>query len=231
MVAVAVMDANGNAVGSGVKAAVEAYLDSLREVNFVVNAIDPAFTVVDVTYEIAAADGYDPDDTVTAVTAAITQWLSAVNWGLPAAGDVSSWSDVDTARYLDLSYIVRRVPGVDHIVALVFNAHVADGTFTVTVASPGVFTLTAHGLSVGDQVILETTGALPTGLEANVVYWVQSVADADTFELAATSGGDAIDTSGSQSGTHSLYRTGTDDITMAGPASAPEAGTITGTHS
>src|SRR3990167_3937244 len=37
-------------------------------------------------------------------------------------------------------------------------------TFTVTVASPGVFTSTAHGLSLNDQVRLYTTGALPTGL-------------------------------------------------------------------
>src|SRR5205809_527378 len=46
------------------------------------------------------------------------------------------------------------------------------GTFTVTIASPGVFTLNSHGLVAGDQVYLTTTGALPTGLSQNTIYYV-----------------------------------------------------------
>lgn len=78
------------------------------------------------------------------------------------------------------------------------------GTFTVTIASPGVFTLTAHGLVIGDRVYLTTTGALPTGLSQNTIYYVVSTPSADTFTLSATEGGAAINTSGSQSGTHTL---------------------------
>jgi len=79
------------------------------------------------------------------------------------------------------------------------------GTFTVTIATPGVVTLTAHGLRTGDAVYLTTTGALPTGLSVNTRYWVIRVTD-DTFRLAASLA-DAlaptpIDTSGSQSGVH-----------------------------
>lgn len=79
------------------------------------------------------------------------------------------------------------------------------GTFTVTLASPGIFTLVAHGLSTGDAVYLTTTGALPTGLSANTRYWVTKI-DADTFKLA-TSLANAlaatnINTSVSQSGVH-----------------------------
>lgn len=81
------------------------------------------------------------------------------------------------------------------------------GTFTVTIASPGVFTLTGHGLVTGDQVYLTTTGALPTGLSANTLYYA-IVVDANTFRLA-TSRANAlvptpINTSGTQSGTHTL---------------------------
>lgn len=79
------------------------------------------------------------------------------------------------------------------------------GTFTVTIASPGVVTLTSHGLATGDSVYLTTTGALPTGLSANTRYWVIYV-DANTFRLATSLAnallGTAINTSGSQSGTH-----------------------------
>lgn len=82
------------------------------------------------------------------------------------------------------------------------------GTFTVTLATPGVFSLTAHGLSTGDAVYLTTTGALPTGLVANTLYYVVRV-DANSFNLATTRAnayaGTKIATSGSQSGTHTAW--------------------------
>lgn len=74
-------------------------------------------------------------------------------------------------------------------------------TVTVSIASPGVVTWTAHGLINGQAVQLSTTGALPTGLTAGTVYYVVNKA-ADTFELAATLGGASINTSGTQSGVH-----------------------------
>lgn len=79
------------------------------------------------------------------------------------------------------------------------------GTFTVTLASPGVFTKVAHGLSAGNRVSFTTTGALPTGLAAATTYYVIATGlTADTFQVSATSGGVAINTSVSQSGVHSL---------------------------
>ena len=77
----------------------------------------------------------------------------------------------------------------------------AQSTVTITIASPGVVTWTGHTLSNGDRVILSTTGALPTGLSAGVVYYVVNSA-LNTFRLALTSGGTAINTTGTQSGTH-----------------------------
>jgi len=81
------------------------------------------------------------------------------------------------------------------------------GNFTVTIASPGVFTLNGHGLETGHCVELTTTGALPTGLSVNTNYYVIYLT-ANTFELATTLAnaiaGTGINTSGGQSGTHSL---------------------------
>jgi microcystin-dependent protein len=77
------------------------------------------------------------------------------------------------------------------------------GTFTVTIASPAVFTLTGHGLGAGDAVYFTTTSALPTGLSANTIYCVISAGlTTNAFEVSATRGGSAINTTGSQSGTH-----------------------------
>ena len=52
----------------------------------------------------------------------------------------------------------------------IYNKPLSVGTFTVTLASPGVFTLTGHGLNTGDDIYLTTTSALPTGLTANTIY-------------------------------------------------------------
>lgn len=79
-------------------------------------------------------------------------------------------------------------------------------TFTVTIATPAVFSKVAHGLLAGDKISLTTTGALPTGLSANTDYFVISAGlTADAFEVSASRGGAAVNTSGSQSGTHTLY--------------------------
>lgn len=75
--------------------------------------------------------------------------------------------------------------------------------FTVTLASPGVFTRKLHSLKSGDRVIFSTTGALPTGLSVATWYYVVSAGLGDeTFEVAATKDGTPINTSSSQSGTH-----------------------------
>ena len=81
----------------------------------------------------------------------------------------------------------------------------ARGNPTVTIASPGVFTLASHGLSIGEIVYLTTTGTLPTGLSANTQYFVAATSFAtNTFTLTASYGGSAINTAAVQSGTHTL---------------------------
>lgn len=76
-------------------------------------------------------------------------------------------------------------------------------TATITIASPGVVTWNSHGLTAGTPVRFSTTGALPTGLVAGTTYYVVSPTT-NEFSVAATEGGSAINTSGSQSGTHTV---------------------------
>ena len=79
------------------------------------------------------------------------------------------------------------------------------GTFTVTIATPAVVTIVDHQLNTGERIRLFTDGALPTGLTANTDYFVINV-NTNTFRLATTRANalaeTAINTSGSQSGTH-----------------------------
>jgi hypothetical protein len=104
MVTVALADENGNAVATNVKNAVAAYLDSLREVNFVVNVIDPTFTTLDVTATVKKLPSASTQAVADAAAAALRDYLS------PAAWD---WNTV--VRYNELISVLDRVPGVDYV--------------------------------------------------------------------------------------------------------------------
>lgn len=76
-------------------------------------------------------------------------------------------------------------------------------TATITIASPGVISATAHGLLQDDPVVFTTSGALPTGLTAGTTYYVLFI-DANSFNVSTSLGGAAVNTSGTQSGTHTV---------------------------
>lgn len=102
------------------------------------------------------------------------------------------------------------------------NGTSGNATVTMTIATPGVVTWTGHGLSDGAMVLLTTTGALPTGLTPGGVYFVVGSAT-NTFQLAATSGGAAIATSGSQSGVHTAFHIGSYEVSGNGWTPGGEA--------
>jgi hypothetical protein len=79
-------------------------------------------------------------------------------------------------------------------------------TFTVTINSPAVFTISNHNLAEGTPVAFKTTGALPTGLSVGVTYYIIAAGlGANTFEVSTSPGGSAVITTGSQSPTHSIF--------------------------
>jgi hypothetical protein len=84
---------------------------------------------------------------------------------------------------------------------------------SISNASPAVLTLNSHGRAIGDAIVLTTSGALPAGLTAGTVYYIISAGfGANSFQVSATAGGSAINTSDAGSGTHSF----TDDYTALG---------------
>lgn len=88
---------------------------------------------------------------------------------------------------------------------------VPSAEVAISMADPGVVSWTGHGLVAGQPVVFTTTGTLPTGLTAGVVYYVIAGGlTADAFSVAATPGGAGIETTSAGSGTHA--------------ASAPPAG-------
>jgi len=91
--------------------------------------------------------------------------------------------------------------------------------FTVTIASPAILTATIS-LSNGMELVLTTTGALPTGLNVGQIYYVVN-ASGSTCNLALTSGGVAINTTGSQSGVHQISPRALPLATMTGASDVP----------
>ena len=73
---------------------------------------------------------------------------------------------------------------------------------TLSIASPCVMTTTVT-LVDKTPITFTTTNALPTGLLPGVTYYVKYITDT-TYNLSATSGGAAINTSGTQSGTQAI---------------------------
>lgn len=125
-----------------------------------------------------------------------TRTSGTSSWSLISGNTVTSAAGNGLEIWKDYA-IIRRNDILDTFGPL------AGATFTVTIASPAVFSKTAHGLAAGDPIIFSTTGALPTGLTAGTVYYVISAGlTADAFEVSTSVGGSAVNTSGSQSGTH-----------------------------
>jgi hypothetical protein len=92
----------------------------------------------------------------------------------------------------------QNTPGTLRILGQIQTA----ATVTVSIASPGVVTWTAHGFSANQPFFLSTTGALPTNATVYTKFFVKTVVDANNFTFSATAGGTAINTTGTQSGTH-----------------------------
>lgn len=100
---------------------------------------------------------------------------------------------------------VSRVTYAALFAAIVTAGGFSSQNFTVTIASPGVFTKTAHGFIGGERLRLSTTGALPTGLNTSTDYFVEPI-DANTYYLSLVPFGTRIVTTGTQSGTHSFLQ-------------------------
>jgi len=99
------------------------------------------------------------------------------------------------------------------------NFSISPQGITVTIASPAVFTASV-AIANGNIVMLNTTGALPTGVTPGTNYYAVNVSGS-TFNLATTAGGSPITTTGSQSGTHTISVRGFPVTSMAGASSVP----------
>jgi uncharacterized phage protein gp47/JayE len=120
-ITVAVTDAAGDAVSAGVRAAVDAYLQSLREQDFAVYVVDPNYTDIAVTTTVQAWPGYDSAQVSADVEQAIRDYLSPATWGTGPTGDPKTWFTDPIIRLGELYQYINAVAGVRYVTALTFG--------------------------------------------------------------------------------------------------------------
>jgi hypothetical protein len=128
MIAIAALDTDGNPIDAPTKDAVKAQLEAVREVNFVVNMIDPTFTALVIDVTVRAYEGFSAAQIIENVQAAVNLFLNPLQFGQPDYGDAPvEWLRDDTVRYLDIAAVVRdRSDGVNYIEDLAVNGGVVD---------------------------------------------------------------------------------------------------------
>lgn len=150
-------------------------------------------------------------------TGAVFQWVTASS---PTGYLLCDGSAVSRTTYSNLFNVLSttygagdgsttfNLPNLQSRTPVGYQAPSSIGTATITIAAPGVVTRSNHGLATGQIVYFTTTGALPTGITANTRYWV-NVLTSSTFRLSTSLNnafaGTSITTSGTQSGTHTVF--------------------------
>lgn len=147
MIAVATVDADGNPNSSQVKSEVDALLQGMREVNFVVNVIDPTYTEIDVTYTAVAWPGWDAEAVQAAADAAVAEYLSPSSWGQPPTGQPDGWVNDTKVRYLEVAQVLNAVDGLRYVTDLKVEGATADVNLTgaAPLPKPGTITGTVEG--------------------------------------------------------------------------------------
>lgn len=122
MVTLAAQDVVGAAVSPAIKDDMATYVGGFREVNFIVNTMDPQVTLIDVEYHVVSSDLYNPADTEANVNAALDTLLSPLNWGVPGLF-TDRWVDDTVLRFFDVVRVIGDAAGVDHIIDVKIAAH------------------------------------------------------------------------------------------------------------
>lgn len=138
MIAIAVIDETGAACGSGIKAEVDADLQARREVNFIVNVMDPTYTDIDVNFAGKCYPEFDPQEVEDDAIAAVTSYLSPANWGVPTTqgSDPLAWYNDTKVRFLELAEVLNRVEGFWYITSLTVQGAGTDVTLTGAIPLP-----------------------------------------------------------------------------------------------
>lgn len=144
MVTVATRDVDGGPNSSEVKGEVDALLQSMREVNFIVNVIDPEYTAVAVTFKGVSWPGWDEEAVEAACVEALKGYLSPKTWGLPPTAQAPVWVNEPKVRYLEVAQVLNAVDGFRYVTELKVNGGTADVTLSGAAPLPEAGAITGE---------------------------------------------------------------------------------------
>jgi hypothetical protein len=138
-------------------------------------------------------DGYGPFPDFAILSQALPAACRGGFYALKSDGSVAVFAGTDKRLYLASNTDYSWIP-VSKVT-----------TCTISSASPGVITETAHdSLANEPKVFSNSGGGLPAAITAGTVYYVKTVLGVDTYTISATPGGAAINTASTGTGTHSV---------------------------
>lgn len=147
----------------------------------------------DILNVVPRGDGYGPFNALAAATGALPSQCRGLFFARKNDGSIQVFGGTSTDLFT-LNNTTQVWTPASKVAALT----------SISNASPAVFTLVGHGLSIGDPIVLSTSGSLPTGLTVGTIYYVIAAGfSANAFEVSTTPGGSAVNTSSAGSGTHS----------------------------
>jgi len=148
MVAVAAVTSTGAGVIPAVKTKIDSYLQANREINFIVNVIDPTFTTINVVVTVVTATGYTNATVDQAITGAIHDYLDPNRWGIDTSvqGETSdqTWVETPILYYNEMITVISNVSGVARVTALTLNGGTANVNLTTPAALTQVGTITIN---------------------------------------------------------------------------------------
>ena len=155
-VTLVIAQADGTPCSATVKAQVEALLEALREVNWVVHVIDPLYQPVDVTFVVTPYAGQDLATVVAACVANVTSYLSPGAYRLGELSPAIAGGEViyppangtearrQVVRVNELISLLDRSLGVDYVNTVEINGVAGDFAFG------NAYTLPTAGTIVGN---------------------------------------------------------------------------------
>lgn len=142
MITVAVVDQNGLELSAEKRAEVQTYLNSMREINFVVHVISPTYSTINTDFTVRSLPGFDPDSVASRVREALAQYLNPASW---AGGNLNppQWrTDDNVVRYLEVAQVVNQTEGVHYVQSLTVNGGTVDVPLTGVASLPVIGTNT-----------------------------------------------------------------------------------------
>lgn len=125
-ITIVAVDATGQPVAAPIKTNIQNYLGSMREINFIVNAMDATMHEIDVTTHVEVQSGYSTADVAARVTSAIEAFLNPAIWGITPTDDPNdplTWNNLTVIYYLDLANAIYNVVGVERVTLLEMALH------------------------------------------------------------------------------------------------------------